>query len=355
MRETLLEKICCPDDKEVLDLTVEQSETDGHIIDGMLKCSSCGKEYPIRKGVPYMLPEASVEIEGENLGDLQEKTVERFGFEWIQYKDWGWIEDYPDIPMAEQKYFGGLVEHTKAAFWSKSLFEKNHLGPGMLVLDGGCGNGRFTNQVSQTGADVIGIDLGWGVHSAFDHMRDKHNVHIIRGDLFRLPFKNEIFDRIFSIGVLMHTGNARKAFASLAGTLAVGGLIVGHVYGVGRSSYEYIDSLIRNRTTRMGIEKQIEFSRFMANIACFLRTGGRLRTRFYWKVYSHINLLPTEHHMFDWWSAPIATHHTQAEVKNWFDENNIEIIRTNPPFDRGKNEKRRRLLHGPVTALGRKK
>ena len=30
--------------------------------------------------------------------------------------------------------------------------------------------------------------------------------------------------------------------------------------------------------------------------------------------------------MFDWYSAPIATHHTYKELKEWFKDNNFEVL-----------------------------
>ena len=50
-----------------------------------------------------------------------------------------------------------------------------------------------------------------------------------------------------------------------------------------------------------------------------------------------IRVQPTLHHMYDWYSAPIATHHTYGEVKNWFSRNHFEILQTcepesHPPF-----------------------
>jgi SAM-dependent methyltransferase len=102
--------------------------------------------------------------------------VKRFGFEWRHFHDWGWLTEYPKTRYAEEKFYGGLLEHSRAAFWSKSLFGKEDLLPGEAILDAGCGNGRLTNQAAQYGAEVIGVDLGWGVYSAFEHTRSQPNI-----------------------------------------------------------------------------------------------------------------------------------------------------------------------------------
>lgn len=352
MRESLVKILRCPLDLSSLELEVLAMETDGHVVAGRLKCVKCRSLYPIEQGVPDLLPSESVHVEDHRLGQVQAATVERFGFEWRYFRDWGWFVEYPDIPNAKEKFYGGLVEHTRSAFWNKSLLREKDLQSRHSVLDAGCGNGRFTDQAAKTGAEVIGVDIGWGVYSAFEHTRSLPNVHIVRGDLFRLPFADETFDRIFSIGVLQHTGNARAAFGSMLRTLRPGGLVVAHVYGQGRRSYEILDRLIRNVTTRFPIKLQLAFARITAATARWLRGGPRWRKRFYQNLYSHMTLLPTEHHMYDWWSAPVATHHTQDEVLNWFSEYQLEIVRANPPLDGRAAEQARRHSHGAITVLG---
>lgn len=352
MRESLTEKLRCPLDLGVLELDVCHKEADGHVMTGELRCLACSRIYPVQQGVPNLVSAEKVRVDAQDLSELQSSTVERFGFEWRYFRNWGWLTDYPDVPDAKERYFGGLIEHTRSAFRSKSLFHKEDLWPGLAVLDAGCGNGRFVNEVAETGGEVIGIDLGFGVLSAFEHTRTLPNVHIVQGDLLRLPFADRTFDRIFSIGVLMHTGNAAKAFDSLVRTLRTDGLLVAHVYGRGRRTYEVADSLLRSLTTRLSIKQQQRVARNLAAIARWLRSGGQ-RRRFYNRLYEHITLLPTEHHMYDWWSAPVATHHTLEEVVEWFSSNGLEIVRTRPPMGDPVAEEARHRGHGAITVLGR--
>ena len=354
MYESLVEKLCCPVDLKPLRLDITDQDTSGHVMDGQLHCTECQRVYPIRQGVPDLVPTEAAHVDSDGLTQLQTATIDRFGFEWRHFRDWGWLTEYPDVPNADERFYGGLIKHTQGAFRSKSLFQEDDLRQGHLVLDAGCGNGRFTNQAAQTGAEVIGIDLGWGVYSAFEHMRSAPNVHIVRGDLFRMPFADETFDRIFSIGVLMHTGNAAAAFDSIARTLHTDGLLVAHVYGRGWLAYEMLDALIRSVTTRLSIEKQMAFARATAATARQLR-GGKWRRYLYRGLFWFINLLPTEHHMFDWWAAPIATHHTQQEVLSWFAKNQLEIMRANPPLGDPVAERSRRRGHAAITVMGRRK
>ncbi len=353
MRKSALDILRCPADSHRFTLERGHPEPDGHILDGDLKCAGCGALYPIKDGVPHLLPNAAAVVDGVNFKSLQDKTIERFGWEWRKYQQWGWLPDYPDLPEAEEKFYGGLIDHTRAAFWSKSLFDKEDLKPEHRILDAGCGNGRFSNCASETGATVVGVDLGWGVYSAFANLRHKDNVHIVQGDLFRLPVADEAFERVFSIGVLMHTGNAKLATQAIASKAKPNGLVLAHVYGEGLPSYELLDKVIRSVTTNLSIGGQLRFARAMARLCRFLKRN-RWRRSLYQRLFRHIMLLPTEHHMYDWWSAPIATHHTLPEVVGWFQEVGCDPVRSNPALGDHDAERERRRAHAAVTVLARR-
>ncbi|MFT4958600.1 MAG: hypothetical protein ACI9EZ_001932 [Halobacteriales archaeon] len=55
MKEELMDIICCPMDKHDLDLEVEERD-DGEIMEGTLTCTECGEVYPIKDGIPNLLP-----------------------------------------------------------------------------------------------------------------------------------------------------------------------------------------------------------------------------------------------------------------------------------------------------------
>ncbi|MFA9517256.1 methytransferase partner Trm112 [Halopenitus sp. H-Gu1] len=55
MKESLLDVICCPLDKNELELDVED-RTDEEILEGTLTCTECGEAYPIEDGIPNLLP-----------------------------------------------------------------------------------------------------------------------------------------------------------------------------------------------------------------------------------------------------------------------------------------------------------
>ena len=109
---------------------------------------------------------------------------------------------------------------------------------GKLVLDAGVGAGRYCDVVSRWGGDVVGVDLSYAVDAASMTFRDRKNVWVIQADIGNLPFADETFDCIFSIGVLHHTPDTKAYFLKLLPLLKKGGVIAIWVYP---NSRDYLD------------------------------------------------------------------------------------------------------------------
>ena len=55
MKESLMDIIRCPMDKQELELEAIQ-RSDDEVMEGRLVCTECGEEYPIEDGIPNLLP-----------------------------------------------------------------------------------------------------------------------------------------------------------------------------------------------------------------------------------------------------------------------------------------------------------
>lgn len=55
MKRDLTEILCCPIHKTDLELAVEEEDGD-EVLEGTLTCGECGVDYPIRNGIPNLLP-----------------------------------------------------------------------------------------------------------------------------------------------------------------------------------------------------------------------------------------------------------------------------------------------------------
>jgi SAM-dependent methyltransferase/uncharacterized protein YbaR (Trm112 family) len=317
------------------------------ISEGILAADD-GRWWWIAGGVPRMLPPSmyrSRELEeryrselrrlglavdaghtgGGRLGRVQTKTIDRFGAEWLMFRDWGHLVQAP--AGQEQEYQGGLWANTLSAFRSKT-FLQGRIG-GKLCLDAGCGNGRFTAAALAEGArEVIAVDIGWGVEATYERFRADPRVHVVQASLFDLPVRR--VEAAFSIGVLMHTGDAGRAFASIAQRVEPGGLLAVRMYHRGNWAYEAVDAGIRAVTTRLNKPAQVRLSRGLARFGAWLGARDRKRPGSRMRWYQVLRNWPTVHHNLDWWSAPVASHHTSGEVSGWGEAAGLRVVRAEP-------------------------
>src|SRR5947209_18195438 len=89
-----------------------------------LRCSGCGSVYPIVGGIPRFAGEA---------------YTASFGRQWNRY----------DVARPEED---------EAVFRTKTGCDPRDLS-GQLVLDAGCGGGRYARLLGEHGARVVGVDL----------------------------------------------------------------------------------------------------------------------------------------------------------------------------------------------------
>ena len=197
---------------------------------------------------------------------------------------------------------------------------------GKLVLDAGCGNGRYSYWAHNFGARVVGVDLSDSVDAARSNTWEFPNIQIVQPDIFTLPLDSESFDSIFSIGVLGHTGDARIAALKLAQLLKNSGTLTVHVYGKGNPLYEVFDWLIRSVTKRLSVQGMSRFTSMMLRLFKVIQ-AIKLRG----VLGRFIRLESHPHCIFDWYGPPEASHHTYTELMNWLDRHEMTVEQTNEP------------------------
>ncbi len=192
MRRWLLEHLVCPKTQETLCLH-DAEERDGEILSGMLVSSSA--RYPIVAGIPRFV-------------DRHYATA--FGLQW---------KTHASTQIDTQRH-----SHSAERFWGETGFTAEGLN-GKLILDGGCGAGRFTNIAASVGGRVVAIDLSEAVSACYQNHVGCENVAVVQADLLNLPFRPKTFDVAFTIGVIQHTPEPLQALASIAATVKPGGEI----------------------------------------------------------------------------------------------------------------------------------
>jgi SAM-dependent methyltransferase len=196
MKKELLNYLVCPKTKEKLFLEIELID-EKEIIKGKLINSSKTQSYPIINGIPRF-----VEISN---------YANNFGMQWNHFK------------KTQLDSFSGTTI-SRDRFWKSTGWRQDEI-KGKLVLDVGCGSGRFAEIALQSGAIVFALDYSTAVDAIKDNFSEYDNLHLIQGDIYSLPFDVESFDFVYSLGVLQHTPNVEKAFKSLPPIIKFGGKI----------------------------------------------------------------------------------------------------------------------------------
>jgi ubiquinone/menaquinone biosynthesis C-methylase UbiE len=108
---------------------------------------------------------------------------------------------------------------------------------GKTILDMGCGSGRYTIALTKTGAEkVYGIDLGKESIRKAALIAEKSGIRNIEfdvGSVLDLPYEDNLFDFIYSNGVLHHTENLEQGINELYRTLKPGGESFLYLYADG--------------------------------------------------------------------------------------------------------------------------
>ncbi len=222
-------------------------------------------------------------------------------------------------------------EEDRATFVNRTGWTPEDL-RGSVVLDAGCGMGRYLRIAAEAGAEVVGLDLSESTRAARELTADlAARVLILRGDLLRPPMAGGSFDRIYSIGVLDHTPDPRRAFLSLARLLKPGGRIAIWVYRKERPLLERIVDAHRAVSTRLPLGVLLFLSRVMSPVGGLKRRLMASRNRLVARSGVALNLATIGVSMhpdpevrvcdtLDWYAPKYMSRHTFDEVAGWFAE-----------------------------------
>jgi SAM-dependent methyltransferase len=191
MNLDLLDLLCCPGCRGVLSLDA-----------GSLRCTNCGAVYPVVDGVPRFVP--------------AENYASSFGFQWNRFPRTQ-LDSHSGVPISRNRFF-------EQSAWSAEELR------GKRVLDVGCGSGRFAEIALSTGARVVAIDYSAAVDAVRANLGANASLDVVQADVYRLPFRDEAFDYVYSFGVLQHTPDPARAFRSLLPPLRRGGKIAVDIY-----------------------------------------------------------------------------------------------------------------------------
>jgi ubiquinone/menaquinone biosynthesis C-methylase UbiE len=137
------------------------------------------------------------------------------------------------------RYPGDMV--AEAAAIIEERFGRNGISldliRGKVVLDAGCGSGRYSAALAKLGAaKVVAVDFGDDGLALAHKLAEGAgvtNIEFRKGDLRELPFDDASFDFVFSNGTAHHTGNIPACSREILRVLKPGGQSWFYIYGDG--------------------------------------------------------------------------------------------------------------------------
>jgi 2-polyprenyl-3-methyl-5-hydroxy-6-metoxy-1,4-benzoquinol methylase len=285
-------------------------------------CSGCKRSYPNVTGIARFV-------------DAQHYAAS-FGFQWHRYQTTQL--DHDEVREADRHF------RMKTGLRPEEL-------RGKLVLDVGCGMGRFAEVATRWGARVIGIDLSAAAEVAAKNLADREFV-AFQADVFSLPFAPEKFDVIYSIGVLHHTPDCEAAVKSLDRYLKPGGTLAVWLYSGYNKWYRFSDfwrqytSKMKPQTLHGILEVAVPVLYHTQQVLRKVPIVGPPAAGLVHHVFPVNRQKSPEARTldtFDWYSPKYQSKHTYEQVFRWFEamgmqdmgvgENSI-AVRGRKPYQR---------------------
>ena len=321
MRRPFLELLACPG----CGGGVTTADQNSDVVEGLLACARCEAQYPIRRGVPRFVP--------------PENYAASFGLQWNRFRRTQ-LDSYSGVPISRERFF-------RQTGWAPEALQ------GRRVLDIGCGAGRFAEVALSCGATVVALDYSSAVDACWANLGASPALHVVQGDIYRLPFKPGSFDFVYCFGVLQHTPDVRSAFMALPPQLGPGGRLAVDVYPQLRANVVWPKYWLRPLTSRLGAERMFRLAeRLVAWLWPLSLRVGRIpgigrKLRYAIPVVNYEGIYPlSERQLRDWavldtfdMLAPAHDQPQSAEtVTRWFQEaglSGIEVFRSGFIVGRG--------------------
>jgi 2-polyprenyl-3-methyl-5-hydroxy-6-metoxy-1,4-benzoquinol methylase/uncharacterized protein YbaR (Trm112 family) len=247
-----------------------------------LNCTENGHLYPIKNGIPRFV----------DFGNY----AESFGFQWKKFSRVQ-LDSYNGTGFSEER------------FKSITSWNRDNLA-GKLILDAGCGAGRFSEVVLKYGGRLTAIDLSEAVDALRENLSPAEPL-VCQASIYELPFRAGTFDYVYCIGVVQHTPDPEETIRALCKMVKPGGHIGLWIYEhdwksyLGTLGFKYA---LRPVLRRLSRSRQFAISKTLVDlffpIASILKSRGffgKLIMRLLPVASAHLQSVPLSVEDFKTW------------------------------------------------------
>ncbi len=294
MHSWLPDLLVCPECGGALSLDGANWKGD-EIVAGTLSCGASHR-YPIVGGVPRFVQH---ELDAD-----QARSRDSFGYEWTRlYPEHG---HQTAERQAERDIF---LEYTRTV---PSDYRNK------LVLDAGCGNGRYAKLANDWGARVVAVDISSAVEIAQRNVGIRADVAVVQADLFKLPFRPGTFEVVYSVGVLHHTPDAKGAFERIQPLVKSGGIFSLFIHGQGNRVLYATNRWLRAWTAKASYKTTWRFCLVLTAFGKLLEKIPFVGPVVYLVGRQILFFSPDQHNNFDHFSAGFTSFHRKEEIRGWY-------------------------------------
>lgn len=163
------------------------------IIGNPLSCSHCNLIFPVKNGIPIMLPDINNDVKEQDVA-LEKEFYEKM------FTNLKGLDDGHCIVYGHEHVYQIM-----------QTIERGSL------LEAGCGGGHHSVNLSKMGFDVTAIDLSLNALFAAQKLSNHENrdISFVLGDIKRLPFEDNEFDICLCSLVLHHFKTLRNVIKEL--------------------------------------------------------------------------------------------------------------------------------------------
>ena len=287
--------------------------------DASLEATADGVRCPA--GHAFGRHDGYLDMSGESqYGPLTTRTAESFGFEW---------NTFDDVRTEDEQFAQTYFRDVDLG----SLAER-------VVLDAGCGKGRYTRFLAGHAGALVALDGSDAVVAAARNLASYPNVLVLKADLRHAPLRPASVDFVSCLGVLHHLEDPEEGFRRLRRLLAPGGTMLIYVYSsAGGAGIRRVGLAVADVLRRVTVRLPLRALRVLSvPIAASLYVGivqlGRLGDR--WRIgplsrlpmsaYRGKSFRSLELDTFDRFSAPIEHRYAWPELSRWFARAGLDVV-----------------------------
>ncbi len=254
------------------------------------------------------------------------KTVDSFGEEWKSFHDF----NDKDIQLLGEKYF--------------DIVDDNMLNQESTVIDIGCGSGRFMKYLAGKCKEIVGVEPSEAIFVADQILEKEKNVQLVKTSTDNLPFPDDHFDFGYSLGVLHHIPDTKRALRDCVKKIRPGGYFLLYLYYNldNREIFSRIlfslSNLLRKVISKLPLRVKkitcdilavllympfVAFSRFLRIIGVPLR----IRQRIPLQAYEDQRFYIIRNDSYDRFGTPLEARFSRVEIESMMSSAGLTEIR----------------------------